>query len=120
MGEVYLARHPRLPRQDALKLLNASISSDLNFSARFLREADLAARLWHPNIVGVHDRGEDDGRLWIAMDFVDGTDAAELMSRKFPVMMFSGRGPEVVTPKFPGRSCAFQRTCRASGRRPTT
>lgn len=87
MGEVYLARHPRLPRQDALKLLNASISSDLNFSARFLREADLAARLWHPNIVGVHDRGEDDGRLWIAMDFVDGTDAAELMSRKFPAGM---------------------------------
>ena len=87
MGEVYLAQHPRLPRQDALKILNASISSDLNFRARFLREADLAARLWHPNIVGVHDRGEDDGRLWIAMDFVDGTDAAELMSRKFPAGM---------------------------------
>ena len=87
MGEVYLAQHPRLPRQDALKLLNASISSDLNFRARFLREADLAARLWHPHIVGVHDRGEDDGRLWIAMDFVDGTDAAELMSRRFPAGM---------------------------------
>lgn len=87
MGEVYLARHPRLPRQDALKLLNASISSDRNFRKRFLREADLAARLWHPHIVGVHDRGEDDGRLWIAMDFVDGTDAAELMSRKFPAGM---------------------------------
>ena len=87
MGEVYLARHPRLPRQDALKLLNASISSDLNFRIRFLREADLAARLWHPHIVGVHDRGEDDGRLWIAMDFVDGTDVAELMSRRFPAGM---------------------------------
>jgi serine/threonine-protein kinase len=36
----------------------------------------LAAALWHPNIVGVHDRGEYEGQLWIAMDFVDGTDAA--------------------------------------------
>ena len=87
MGEVYLAQHPRLPRQDALKLLNASISTDPNFRERFLREADLAARLWHPHIVGVHDRGEDDDRLWIAMDFVDGPDAAELMARKHPAGM---------------------------------
>lgn len=87
MGEVYLAQHPRLPRQDALKLLNASISSDPNFRERFLREADLASRLWHPHIVGVHDRGEDDDRLWIAMDFVDGQDAGELMARKYPAGM---------------------------------
>lgn len=87
MGEVYLAQHPRLPRQDALKLLTPSISSDPGFRARFLREADLAARLWHPNIVGVHDRGEEDERLWIAMDYVDGTDAGELLSRKYPAGM---------------------------------
>ncbi|WP_431241078.1 serine/threonine-protein kinase (plasmid) [Mycolicibacterium aichiense] len=75
MGEVYLARHPRLPRQDALKILRPDISADPSFRERFKREADLAATLWHPNIVGVHDCGECNDQLWISMDFVDGADA---------------------------------------------
>ncbi len=83
MGEVYLAQHPRLPRQDALKVLPSSVSSDTEYRARFDREADIAATLWHPHIVGVHDRGEFDGQLWIAMDYVDGTDAADLL-KSFP------------------------------------
>ena len=57
MGEVYLAQHPRLPRQDALKVLAADVSADADYRARFNREADLASTLWHPHIVGVHDRG---------------------------------------------------------------
>lgn len=81
MGEVYLAEHPRLPRCDALKVLPARVSADPNFRERFNREADLAASLWHPHIVGVHDRGEYDGQLWIAMDYVDGSDAAALLGR---------------------------------------
>lgn len=80
MGEVYLAQHPRLPRRDALKVLPASVSRDDEYRARFEREADIAATLWHPHIVGVHDRGEFHGQLWIAMDYVDGTDAAELLT----------------------------------------
>jgi serine/threonine-protein kinase len=79
MGEVYLAQHPRLPRQDALKVLPASVSGDAEYRARFDREAEIAATLWHPHIVGVHDRGEFDGQLWIAMDYVDGTDAGDLL-----------------------------------------
>lgn len=79
MGQVYLARHPRLPREDALKILNASITADPAYRQRFEREADLVAGLWHPHIVGVHDRGETDGQLWITMDYVDGTDAGELL-----------------------------------------
>src|ERR1700716_3383839 len=82
MGEVYLAQHPRLPRLDALKILPASLT-DPDFVERFLREADVAAALWHPNIVGVHDRGEFEGRLWIAMDYVEGTDAARLLRERF-------------------------------------
>jgi serine/threonine-protein kinase len=70
MGEVYLAQHPRLPRRDALKILATDLSVDSDFRARFNREADLAATLFHPHIVGVHDRGEFDSQLWIAMDFV--------------------------------------------------
>jgi serine/threonine-protein kinase len=58
IGEVYLAEHPRLPRRDALKVLPADVSADADYRARFNREADLAATLWHPHIVSVHDRGE--------------------------------------------------------------
>jgi serine/threonine protein kinase, bacterial len=79
MGEVYLAQHPRLPRQEALKVLPSALSSDSEYRERFSREADIASTLYHPHIVGVHDRGESDGRLWISMDFINGTDAAEVL-----------------------------------------
>ncbi|BBY97351.1 serine/threonine-protein kinase PknH/PknJ [Mycolicibacterium fallax] len=75
MGVVYLARNPVLPRSDALKILPVEMSRDDNFRARFVREADVAAGLTHPNIVQIYRRGEADGQLWIAMQFVDGTDA---------------------------------------------
>lgn len=52
MGEVYLAQHPRLPRRDALKVLPATVTADSEFRKRFSREADIAAELWHPHIVG--------------------------------------------------------------------
>ena len=84
MGEVYLAEHPRLPRYDALKLLRADISMDSSYQVRFAREADLAASLWHPHIVSVLDRGEADGRLWIAMCYVDGLNAGELLAQRYP------------------------------------
>jgi serine/threonine protein kinase, bacterial len=80
MGEVYLAQHPRLPRRDALKVLPADVSADREFRERFHREADLAASLFHPHIVGVHDRGEYDGQLWISMDYVEGPDTARLFA----------------------------------------
>ncbi|ORW08037.1 MULTISPECIES: serine/threonine-protein kinase [Mycolicibacter] len=81
MGEVYLAQHPRLPRQEALKILLPQISTDDTFRQRFIREADSIAALEHPNIVTVHDRGDDAGQLWIATQFVDGNDAATLLAR---------------------------------------
>src|SRR3954469_11490786 len=84
MGEVYLVRHPRLPRQDALKVLRPEVSADAENRERFNREADMAASLWHPHIVGVHDRGDTGGRLWIDMDYVDGTDAGQLLDEQYP------------------------------------
>jgi serine/threonine protein kinase, bacterial len=87
MAEVYLVQHPRLPRRDALKVLSEAITADAGFRERFQREADLAAALWHPNIVAVHDRGEFDGHLWIAMDYVEGTDAAQLLKDRYPAGM---------------------------------
>jgi serine/threonine protein kinase, bacterial len=85
MGEVYLAQHPRLPRHDALKILGTDVSVDEEYRQRFIREADLAATLWHPNIV--NDRGEFSGQLWISMDYVEGTDAARLMQDRYPAGM---------------------------------
>lgn len=84
MGEIYLAQHPRLPRQDALKVLPAHMSADNAFRDRFSREADLASSLFHPHIVGVHDRGEDRGQLWISMDYIDGIDAGRLVREHHP------------------------------------
>jgi serine/threonine protein kinase, bacterial len=84
MGEVYLAQHPRLPRRDALKVLPVSVSADNEYRQRFNREADIAAALWHPHIVGVHDRGEFDGQIWISMDYVDGTDAGRMLRERYP------------------------------------
>jgi hypothetical protein len=84
MGEVYLAQHPRLPRHDALKILSLASTADVEFRARFTREAELAATLWHPHIVSVLDRGEFNGRLWISMEYVDGTDAGRLVGERYP------------------------------------
>ncbi|OBF13028.1 serine/threonine-protein kinase [Mycobacterium sp. ACS4331] len=84
MGEVYLAAHPRLPRRDALKVLPAQMSANEEFRERFNREADLVATLFHPHIIGVHDRGEDHGRLWISMDYIDGPDAGRLLRERYP------------------------------------
>ena len=97
MGEVYLARHPRLPRHDALKVLPAQLAADEDYRQRFEREADLAAGLWHPQIVGVHDRGVYDGQLWIAMDYVEGSDAALLLRDRYPAGMPEHEVAEIVT-----------------------
>lgn len=79
MGTVYLARNPDLPRSEALKVLAADLSCDPDFRARFIREADVAAGLDHPNIVSVHQRGQSEGQLWIAMQYVEGTNADEAL-----------------------------------------
>ena len=84
MGEVYLAGHPRLPRQDALKVLGTTVSHDDEYRQRFNQEADMVATLRHPHIVTIFDRGEYDGRLWISMEFVDGTDAWRLLTERHP------------------------------------
>jgi serine/threonine-protein kinase len=97
MGEVYLADHPRLPRRDALKVLRTDVCADNEYRQRFNREADIAATLWHPHIVGVHDRGDVDGQIWISMDYVDGTDAGDMLRQRYPNGMPKEEVLEIVT-----------------------
>jgi ADP-ribosylglycohydrolase len=81
MGSVYAARHPRLPRLIALKLLHRDMFGDNETRIRFEREADVVAQLDHPNIITVYDRGAEGEQLWMAMQYVDGTDSASLDPR---------------------------------------
>jgi len=82
MGEVYRAFDLRLERPVALKLLTAALSDDERFRERMLRESRLAAGLDHPNVVPVYEAGEDAGRLFIAMRYVDGVDLKALLRQR--------------------------------------
>jgi serine/threonine protein kinase, bacterial len=97
MGEVYLAQHPRLPRRDALKVLSEPVCAESEYCERFKREADIAATLWHPHIVEVHDRGDVDGQLWISMDYVEGTDAGRMLAEQHPDGMPPDQVVKIVT-----------------------
>ena len=72
MGEVYLAQDVRLGRKIALKLLDHSLVGDSRSHLRFLREARMASALDHQNICTIHEVGEEAGRPFIAMQFVEG------------------------------------------------
>ncbi|MET7771736.1 protein kinase [Nocardia sp. NPDC005366] len=80
MGSVYLARHPRLERSVALKLMTDGYNADPKVRAAFDREVSVAARLDHPNIVAVYDRsGPEDDALWLTMRYIAGGDAGVLL-----------------------------------------
>ena len=78
MATVYLAHDEELGRLVAVKVLPQHLALDDDFRARFVREARLAGRLSHPNIVRVYDAGEAEGRPFIVMEYVPGTSLAEV------------------------------------------
>lgn len=82
MGSVYAGLDTRLDRQVALKVMRPELARDADFVTRFRREARSAARLSHPNVVAVFDQGEDDGQLFLAMEFVDGQTLRDLIHDK--------------------------------------
>ncbi len=74
MGAVYRARHRRMDRIVAIKVLSPSAARDPQAASRFSREIRAIARLTHPNIVAAHDAGEDSGVAYLVMEYINGTD----------------------------------------------
>ncbi len=79
MGIVYRATQLRLDRTVALKFITPALADDVSFRDRFERESQLAASINHPNVVPVHEAGEVDGLLYIAMSYVEGRDLRALI-----------------------------------------
>ena len=85
MASVYLALDTRLDRDIALKVLRRDLAQDEAFASRFRREARSAARLSHPNVVSVFDQGDDDGHMFLAMEYVPGQTLREVMKAEGPL-----------------------------------
>ena len=108
MATVDLAHDVELDRPVALKRLAENLARDKDLRRRFLREARLAARLAHPNVVRVFDVGEDDGRPFIAMEYVEGETLAELVARR-------GALPAAETATLGVQACAGLAAAHAAG-----
>src|SRR5437899_709105 len=85
MGDVVLAEDQQLGRKVALKLLHQRFAEDPGFVERFRREAQAAAGLQHPNVVGVYDRGAYDGTYYIAMEYLPGRSLKQLIRQEAPL-----------------------------------
>jgi serine/threonine protein kinase, bacterial len=96
-GEVYLAHDRRAARWVALKVLSLALSTDSDFRQRFLLETMTTASLHHPHILEVYARGEFDGQLWVAMGYVEGKNAAQLIADRFPAVSPAGEVLAIVT-----------------------
>lgn len=82
MGEVYLAHHLGLDKPVALKILPPAFAGTENAVSRFLREARLAARISHPNVIKILDVGRDGDGHYILMDFVEGANLTTLVRKQ--------------------------------------
>jgi len=85
MATVYLALDERLDREVALKVMRQHLTHDESFVTRFRREARSSASLSHPNVVAVYDQGEDDGCIFLAMEYVPGKTLREVLRDEGPL-----------------------------------
>ena len=85
MASVYEAQDIRLDRQVAVKIMHPGLGDDDDFAQRFVREARAAARLNHPNVVGVYDQGDDDGTVFLVMEYVPGHTLRDVIRKEAPM-----------------------------------
>jgi len=93
MAEVYEGRDRLLARRVAIKVLLSQYARDQSFLLRFKREAQAAASLSHPNVVGVYDTGSEDGTNFIVMEFVDGRTLKDVIRQEGP--LYPDRAAEI-------------------------
>src|SRR5574344_628454 len=91
MANVYLAYDTILDRDVAVKILRGDLANDEKFVRRFQREAISASSLSHPNIVEMYDVGEDDGKYFIVMEYVNGKTLKNLIKKRGALIL-----PEVI------------------------
>src|SRR5687768_17314955 len=87
MGEVYKAHDAILNRLVAIKTIAADMGGDENLRKRFHREAQSAARLNHPNIITVYDYGEEQNKIYMAMELLEGTDLKHVIASRKPLSL---------------------------------
>jgi serine/threonine protein kinase len=80
MASVYKAHHPKLDRVVAIKMIHPQYVTDANFIGRFEREAQIVAKLEHPNIVPVYDASEQDGMPYIVMKYIEGKTLKDVLN----------------------------------------
>lgn len=109
MGEVFQAHDRVLDRTVALKILRAGLGADADFIERFRKEATIAGRLSHPNIVQVYDWGRsEDGSAYMAMEFVDGQNLRD-------VLLANGRLRPSIASRITAQVCAALEAARKAG-----
>jgi serine/threonine-protein kinase len=108
MATVDLVHDVELDRPVALKRLAENLARDEDLRRRFVREARLAARLSHPNVVRIFDVGEDEGRPFIAMEYVEGQTLAELLAGRGPL-------PAAEVARLGVQACAALAAAHAAG-----
>jgi predicted Ser/Thr protein kinase/tetratricopeptide (TPR) repeat protein len=87
MGEVHKAHDPILNRFVAVKTISSELGSDDTLRKRFEREAQSAARLNHPNIITVYDYGEEHGKIYMAMELLEGSDLKQTIAKRAPLTL---------------------------------
>jgi serine/threonine protein kinase len=85
MGVVYRAMDPLINRRVAIKVMADAVAQDSGLRDRFLREAQAAGSLQHPNVVTIYDFGEVDDHLFIAMEYVEGDDLSDLITKNVTI-----------------------------------
>ncbi|ADB31910.1 serine/threonine protein kinase with PASTA sensor(s) [Kribbella flavida DSM 17836] len=104
MATVYEALDMRLDRVVALKVMHLGMGDDAEFGRRFVAEARAAAKLSHPNVVAVFDQGEDDGTLFLAMEYVPGRTLRDVIRQQAPLS--PARALDLLTPVLSALSAA--------------